>query len=105
RRGGEGTVEAVGPNVPEAARRISVEPDPPSDTVRVAHPSLTNETEVRVVPFATAMEGEPNDPARPQAIDPPVAVTGRIDPPRDADAYRFAAKAGATLRVRVDSRA
>ena len=42
---------------------------------------------------------------RPQPVAPPVAVSGRIDPPRDVDAFAFPAKKGEALRLKVESRA
>src|SRR5205823_5062285 len=50
------------------------------------------------------LEAEPNDLAHPQSISLPVAVSGRIDPPRDVDAYAFTARKGETLAFRVESR-
>ena len=45
-----------------------------SDVIAVFHPSLADTAEVRRVPFAAAVETEPNDLARPQAIASPVAA-------------------------------
>jgi hypothetical protein len=102
---GPSEVELSGWNLPETARRIPVEP-PGADlsTIRVAHRLLANEAEVRVVPVPSILETEPNDPAHPQPIPLPVAVSGRIDPPRDVDAYAFTARKGEALVFRVESR-
>ena len=103
--GGPSEVEVTGWNLPEAARRLPVEPPgDESSTIRIAHPLLANEAEVRVVPVPSILEAEPNDPARPQPISLPVAVSGRIDPPRDVDAYAFTARKGEALVFRVESR-
>jgi hypothetical protein len=102
---GPSEVEVSGWNIPETARRLPV--DPPGETektVRLAHPSLATEAEVRVVHAPSAVEVEPNDFAHPQPISCPVAVSGRIDPPRDVDAYSFKARKGETLVFRVESR-
>jgi hypothetical protein len=102
---GPSEVEVYGWNIPEAARRLPIEPPVDGEsTIRLAHPSLASEAEVRVVPVPSTLEAEPNDFAHPQPISWPVAVSGRIDPPRDVDAYAFTARKGQTLVFRVESR-
>ena len=76
-----------------------------SDVISVFHPSLADTAEVRRVPFATAVETEPNDPAQPQAIASTVAVSGRIDPPGDQDTFRISLRKGDKRLFRVESRA
>ena len=77
--------------VPEPCRSWM---DDATDTIPVFHPSLADTAEVRRVSFATAVETEPNDPARPQAIASTVALSGRIDPPGDQDTFRLSLRKG-----------
>jgi len=103
-RSGPTRVEAVGWNVPESVRFFHFEPRDDADPVRVDHALIENAAEVRVVPHASVVESEPNNADHPQAIETPVSVTGRIDPPRDVDVYQFPARKGQVLVVRVESR-
>jgi len=103
--GGPSEVVASGWNIPEAARKLAVGPTTDEEgTIRLDHPWLATGAEVRVVPIPSIVEAEPNDLAHPEPIAPPVAVTGRIDPPRDVDAYAFGARKGEVLSIRVESR-
>jgi hypothetical protein len=101
---GPSEVEAVGWNVPEAARRQVVEGLEDVETLSISHPSLANPVEVRRVDEPSIVEVEPNDRAHPQAIAPPVAVSGRIDRPGDVDTFAFQARKGDRLVFRVESR-
>jgi hypothetical protein len=104
-RDGPANVTAFGSNIPEVARRLTVSGDRTHDTLRVWHPLLVGTAEVRVVRGPSAVESEPDDPARPQSITDIGAISGRIDPPGDRDAYRFALKKGDKRVVRIESRA
>ena len=101
---GPARVEASGWNIPDDARRLAVKPIDGDDLAIVSHPLLANSADVRVVPHTVAVEAEPNDASHPQSIPLPSAVSGRIDPPRDVDAYRFGAKKGDVLLLNVASR-
>jgi hypothetical protein len=103
-RDAPGRVEAIGWNVPEAARVLPVVADDEAESVRIAHELLGNTTDVRLVSCPAIVEAGENDPARPQAIVLPIAVSGRIDPPRDVDAYEFTARKGEVLLLRAESR-
>jgi len=59
---------------------------------------------VLVVPYATAIEQEPNDLSHPQSVSIPIGVTGQIAQPRDVDVYQFAARKGQRLRFEVIAR-
>jgi hypothetical protein len=104
-RGGPGAVEAIGWNIPAAARDLPVPESDGREVFTVAHASLAESARVRRVPFAAAVEAEPNDLSRPQAIAGPVALSGRIDPPGDQDVFRLALRKGDTRMIRVESRA
>ena len=60
--------------------------------------------EVRRVSMPTAVDTEPNDLTRPQAVANPVAISGRIDAKGDQDVYRFQFKKGEKRVFRVESR-
>lgn len=59
---------------------------------------------VLVQPYSGLIEHEPNDASHPQNLTLPVSVSGRIDQPRDVDAYQFAGKKGQRLRFEVLAR-
>jgi hypothetical protein len=59
---------------------------------------------VVVQPHESVVEQEPNDLLKPQVLALPVSVSGRIDQPRDVDAWQFAAKKGQRLRFEIVAR-
>ncbi|MHB1556179.1 MAG: PPC domain-containing protein [Isosphaeraceae bacterium] len=101
---GPATVEAIGWNLPRAGS-LRLPPPDGRDVFEVASGSLSGQAEVRRVPCPATVEAEPNDPAHPQAIASPVAISGRIDPPDDRDAFRLSLKKGEKRVIRVESRA
>jgi len=104
-RGGPRTLEAIGWNIPHDLRALPIVENDASDTISVFHPSLADTARVRQVPFATAVESEPNDAARPQAIAGTVALSGRIDPAGDQDVFCISLRKGDKRLFRVESRA
>jgi len=93
-------------NLPESARSVSVADGPPG-WVEQFHPQAAGSVEVSREPHPVAVEAEPNDPAKPQAIGPlPVTMCGRIESSTDVDTFEFPAAKGKrlTLRVRSDER-
>jgi hypothetical protein len=72
--------------------------------VDVSHPAVAGDGRVRLVTGAADVEAEPNDPAHPQSLADLGAVSGRIDPPGDRDAYRIALKKGEKRVFRLESR-
>ncbi|MBX6314476.1 MAG: pre-peptidase C-terminal domain-containing protein [Isosphaeraceae bacterium] len=103
-RDAPGQVEAIGWNIPEAARVLPVLLAGAAETAWVTHPLLANSAEVRLVPHAAIAETEPNDAAHPQAISTPITISGRIDRPGDVDGFQFTAKKGEALVFRIESR-
>jgi len=97
-------VEAHGWNIPEEAKRLDVASDEQAEAALLSHPRLANVAAVRLEPHPTVTEAEPNDRDHPQGVEPPVTITGRIDPARDTDVFQFAGKKGQSLRVRVEAR-
>src|SRR5207342_1753027 len=86
-------------------RSLAIVESDASDVITVFHPTLADTALVRRSPFVTAVETEPNDPARPQAIAGTVAVSGRIDPPGDQDTFHISLKKDEKRLFRVESRA
>ena len=103
-RDGPASVEALGWNIPAAARAVPVPCSDGREVFTVAVGSLSGHAEVRRVPDPATVEAEPDDGARPQEIAGSVAVSGRIDPPGDQDAYRLSLKKGDKRVIRVESR-
>lgn len=108
-----GRVEAVGWNIPESARFLDVVAVDDDDDatgggrgaiVDVDHRLLANAGEVRREPHPTPVEVEPNPPEHPQDVTLPATISGRIDPPRDRDAYRVVARKGEKWLIKVESR-
>jgi hypothetical protein len=97
-----GTVELVGWNIPEAARKATVRLEEPE---RVFHPDVAGVVAVRLEPHPTLVESEPNDRQCPQAITLPATVSGRIEPAGDVDIYQFEARKGQKLVFQVEARA
>jgi hypothetical protein len=104
-RDGPNTVEAIGWNIPAAARFLPVPEWDARDVFAVSHASLAATAEVRRVSFPAAAETEPNDLSHPQAIASPIALSGRIDPPGDQDVFRISLHKDDKRTIRVESRA
>jgi hypothetical protein len=47
---------------------------------------------------------EDSSPAAPQAVELPASISGRIEAPKDSDAFRFAAAKGQKIVLRLESR-
>jgi hypothetical protein len=99
-----GEVEATGWNIPDAARKIPVVADEASAEAVVSHPLLGNGHRVRLEPHAALVEAESAGPKDPQQIPIPSTISGRIDPASDVDAFRFSARKGQKLTIKVESR-
>jgi hypothetical protein len=97
-------VEAIGPNIPEAARLLPVDTKgDPRDLLRLSHTLLAGTADVQVVSFPALVEIEPGDPANPQTLPVPCALSGRIDPSGDQDTFHVALKKGDQRVFRVQS--
>jgi hypothetical protein len=100
--GGPSEVVGVGPNVPGST--LTVPPGDDPGRVSLWHPTLAGTVEVLRVSGATAVEADPNTPDQPQPLADLAAISGRIDPPGDRDAYGIALKKGEVRQFRVESR-
>jgi len=97
-------VALLGWNIPESLRELSITASPGSATLTVWNPEIAGRATIAVVDHPSELEVEPNDKDQPQAIDWPVTMSGVLETEGDVDAYRLAAMAGQTLRIRVDAR-
>lgn len=91
-------------NIPAKQSSVSVSP-PEADDLTIHREPLANTGTVRVVPFASVLEREPNDAGQPQSIALPTVVSGYIDKERDVDVFEFTAKKGQRLRFVAEARA
>ncbi len=97
-------VVPFGWNIPEAAKKLSVQLAANAAEASVFHPQLANTARLRVEPHPTAVESEPNDAQHPQRIELPTSITGRIESPGDVDVYQFQAKKEQKLFFQVEAR-
>jgi hypothetical protein len=105
-------IAIAGWNIPEPARMLTLSPsvpdptadEPGAEVVPLSHPGLGNDTVLRLLDHPGLVEAEPNPPESPQDVSPPISVSGHIDFEGDADVYRFRARAGMPVAIRVDSR-
>jgi hypothetical protein len=97
-------VEVHGWNLPEESRRLSARLLPEAKQVVLFHPRIANALVLPLETHPCIVANEPSKPDSPQAIQLPLTITGRIETPRDKDTFRFSAKAGETINLRIESR-
>jgi hypothetical protein len=98
-------VEAMGTNIPDAARMIKVTDSRDTDIdILVRHDLLTGSAYVRRVGISAAIEAEPNDREHPHKIAAPVSLSGRIDSRNDIDAFAVRLTKGQAYKIAVESR-
>jgi hypothetical protein len=97
-------VEARGWNLPADVQHLVPRILPSSKQAVLFHPQLANLIILPIERHPSLLASEPSKAAGPQTIELPVTITGRIEEPRDEDSFRFHAKAGETIDVRVESR-
>ncbi|MBI3822722.1 MAG: PPC domain-containing protein [Planctomycetes bacterium] len=93
-------VELIGWNLTDDLRRFRVTPRDGGKSLTLFDPRIANPFLVQVEPHACLVKSKD----RPQKIEMPVTVTGRLDKPGDADEYQVTAKKGAKLSFRVNAR-
>ncbi|MGH7136008.1 MAG: PPC domain-containing protein, partial [Pirellulales bacterium] len=99
------TVEAYGWNFAGADTRRTIEPPSDQSAVDLFSPQWAGALSLPVVDMPTTIEVEPNDAARPQTVELPVSMSGRIGEDRDQDVFRFHLAKGKAWRFKVESRA
>jgi hypothetical protein len=103
-RAGPHDVLLQGWNIPLAAQKLRVQPVDDVDRLLLTPGKAGGLVSLRFEPHPCILEVEPNDPKRPQAVDFPCTITGRIGKPNEVDAFRFSAKKGQQLLFEVESR-
>jgi hypothetical protein len=98
-------VEAFGWNLPDDARQLIPRLLPESKQALLVDPRIANTLVLPLEAHPCIVANEPSTSGHPQAIQLPLTITGRIEAPRDKDAFRFSAKAGETINFRIESRA
>jgi len=95
---------AIGSNLPESDRALTISPNETRDVFSLFHPVLPGDTKVRRVTGNSVFEVEPNDLAHPQEISDRDSISGRIDPPGERDVFRINLKKGETHVFSLESR-
>ncbi len=99
------SVELRGWNIPPSAKKINVKADAICEQFAVRHPGVINPAVICVEAHPCFSEIEPNDRTHPQPIESPATISGRIDPPRDVDAFSIVLKKGEKRQIKVEARA
>jgi len=99
-------VKIFGLNLPADGTSINIQPptDPLEPFVAAFHPDFAGSFPLLVVDAPILVADPSSDPAKPQAIDLPVVVSGRLDRERGMDAFTFTAKKGTKIRIASESR-
>ncbi len=95
-RGAPGTVELIGSNIPESAKRVPV-PTATGDEAVLWHPALAGTASVRLEPHPCVLA----DGFKEQA--PPFTVSGRLDRPGQVAALPFRAIKGKSLVIQIEA--
>ena len=95
---------AIGSNIPDSSRALTVPPDENHDVFAFFHPVLPGNTKVRRVTGNSVVEVEPNDLAQPQELSDRDSISGRIDPPGERDVFRINLKKGERHVFSLESR-
>lgn len=103
-RADPGTVELVGWNIPEDARKVAVAKSEEAIT-SVFHSQIANPVTVRPEPHATTVADAGNDRHHPQTLTIPMTVSGRLEKADAIHAYSFEAKKGQKLLFQAEAQA
>jgi len=99
-----GQIELVGWNIPDAAKKLPLEPRPGADRVMAFHPEVAGAVAVRVEPHPAIVRVQPSDPQQAQPIVLPVTISGRLERRNAAHVYQFAGKKGERLFFQTEAR-
>jgi len=89
----------IGWNIPEAALRLPIPEPAGRPSVTPFAPGLVNFITIPVESHPTVAEIQPAGAREPQDVAPPVTITGRLEEPREIDAYRVTLKKGEVLHI------
>jgi hypothetical protein len=95
---------AIGSNISESDRALTIPPNEEHDVFSLVHPVLPGSTKVRRVMGKSVVEVEPNDLAQPQELSDRDSISGRIDPPGERDVFRINLKKGEKHVFSLESR-
>jgi hypothetical protein len=98
------TVTAIGPNIRECDRALTIPPDEMPDVFALFHPTLPGSAMARRVTGTSIVEVEPNDLARPQELSEQSTISGKIDPPGERDVFGINLKKGEKRTFALESR-
>jgi len=104
-RSAPGSVEMVGWNIPDAARKLAIGKVENLDSVSLFHPQVANPVRLRVEPHPAVVQEGTNDLRHPQTVALPVTITGRLGQAGDLHAFRFEAKKGQRLQFQAEAQA
>ena len=97
-------IEVYGWNLADGDRRLDVTASAAGELPAELVGRYDDSQPLSVVPHGTAVEAAGDAPESFQAITLPTTVTGRIEPDRDTDEFRFTAAANTVVEFRVESR-
>lgn len=100
---GKSRVRLLGWNLPRGDEGVPIDVDIENaggSTTYLDRTDIDNAVRLLTSPHAGVLEIEPND-AKPQAIELPARIDGRMQSPRDVDRYSITAKKGTKLTVAV----
>ena len=97
-------VQPAGWNLPTEIQYLTPVALPEPNRVAVVHPRLGNMLVLPVTSHPSILAREPSEAGKPQRIELPITITGRLEKPRDRDTFRFTAHKGETIDFRIESR-
>ncbi len=95
---------AMGPNIPESDRALTVAPNEKDDVFSLFHRALPGNATVRRVTGNSVVEVEPNDLEQPQELSDGDSMSGRIDPAGERDVFRIQLEKGEKRVFSLESR-
>jgi hypothetical protein len=98
-RSSPGTVELVGWNVPDDLRQFPVLPNKGPALMKLFDARIANPFFVRLEPNRVLAKAK----AMPMTVATPITITGRLNNPGEKDVYRFDARKGEKLAIRIES--
>ena len=98
------SVKVFGWNIPAGLQQLPVTPARLVGGPQLHHGQLANALELRQVAGAVVVEAEANAGKKPQPINIPSTITGRIEATKEADSYTFQATKGQKVIFRAESK-
>lgn len=105
RRDSSTEVALHGWNIPSDAQRVTIDGAKDRRAAFAFHPAVADAVALAHSDHAIVVASDDASPSQPQALALPCVVSGRVASPNAVAAFRFAAKKGQAVRLRVESRA